>query len=157
MWGICAPLYLSIVWAIHNAVETGATLPLAVFCMSVFGIISGFGGTAATRPALTGDMFGTKNVGILTARQLSVVMPAAFIGPKIVTYLRHDSLTTAMKELVTHIEDKDFVAAFGAGKDQLGAYFTMVSTSPSLLYGVLVVFYLFIYLYILFLLLGVTI
>ncbi len=73
-----------------------------------------FGGSAATRPALAGDVFGTKNVGILTARQvgrctargadiasaqLSVAMPAAYLGPKLVTYFREQHLANAAMDI----------------------------------------------------------
>ena len=80
MWGIGPPLYLALVWSIHEAADNPGMLPLGVFCGSVFLVLASFGGAAATRPALTGDLFGTKNVGVLTARQLSVVMPAAYVG-----------------------------------------------------------------------------
>jgi len=79
MWGIGPPLYLGLVWSIHQAAESPSLLPLGVFCGSVCLVLSSFGGAAATRPALTGDLFGTKNVGVLTARQLSVVLPAAYV------------------------------------------------------------------------------
>lgn len=119
MWGIGAPLYGAIVWSIHRAAEHPGVLPLGVFCGSVFLILASFGGAAATRPAMTGDVFGTKHVGVMTARQLSVVMPAAFLGPKIATTLRASSMNEAMADLTAKIDESAFVQAFGAGREQL--------------------------------------
>ena len=119
MWGICPAMYLGVVWAVHECAVNPSALPLAVFYGSVLGIISSFGGAAAGRPALIGDLYGLKNVGNLAARQLSVVMPAAFLGPYIVATMRESASIDAIKELCLNIDDSAFTNAFAAGKDQL--------------------------------------
>lgn len=55
-------------------------------------IVSSFGGMAATRPALCADIWGLKNgPGVLSARQLSVVLPASAAGPAIVSHFRGEA------------------------------------------------------------------
>jgi hypothetical protein len=119
MWGICPPMYLGVVWSVHQCAESPSTLPLAVFTGSVMGIMASFGGTAAARPALCGDLFGLKHVGMLSARQLSVVMPAALAGPRIVATMRESASGDAIRDLASKVDDEAFANAFAAGKDQL--------------------------------------
>ena len=119
MWGICPAMYLGVVWSVHECAVNPSAVPLAVFYGSVLGIISSFGGAAAGRPALIGDLYGLKNVGNLAARQLSVVMPAAFLGPYIVATMRESAAATAIKDLCQQIDEQTFVNAFATDKDQL--------------------------------------
>ena len=119
MWGICPAMYLGVVWSVHQCAVNPSALPLAVFYGSVLGIISSFGGAAAGRPALIGDLYGLKNVGNLAARQLSVVMPAAFLGPYIVASMRESASADAIRDLTAKIDDQTFANAFASGKDQL--------------------------------------
>jgi hypothetical protein len=100
---------------------TPSVLPLAVFSAGVCGIIACFGGAAATWPAMTADLWGTKHVGVLQARQLSVVLPAAFIGPRLVTSLRENGIQRALRDLADQVPDAAFERAFGAGKAHLDA------------------------------------
>ncbi len=65
MWGVGAPLYCGILWAIHANAASPGVFPLAVFSGGVCLIIASFGGAAATWPAMTADLFGTKHVGII--------------------------------------------------------------------------------------------
>lgn len=92
-----------------------------MFCSSVFLILASFGGTAATRPAIVGDLFGLRNVAPLSAMQLSVVLPAAYLGPKIVTTFRERSIKSAIEDLAMKVDDETFKHAFGASKDHLPA------------------------------------
>ena len=119
MWGICPPMYLAVVWSVHECADNPTVLPLAVFTGSVMGIMASFGGTAAARPALCGDLFGLKHVGMLSARQLSVVLPAAMAGPRIVATMRESASYEAMQDLASKIDDEAFFKAFASGKDQL--------------------------------------
>jgi len=120
MWGLAPLFYLLIIGSIHITVNSNSpVLCLVLFTVSVYGILTSFGGAAATRPPLCGDLFGSKYVGIMTARQLSVVMPAAFIGPKVVGYFREKSIREAILDLTSKTDDSAFIKAFGAGKDQI--------------------------------------
>jgi len=138
-------LYLGIVWAIHNSANgTGSLVPLGVFSGCVLTILSIFGGTSATRPAFAADLFGNKNVGQsfssintvlppfshlflclisgageITARSLSVVLPAAFLGPKIASTFRQEAMSDSIRELSAKVPDEMFFKAFSVGKDQL--------------------------------------
>eukprot|EP00462_Mataza_sp_D1_P017256 CAMPEP_0175156026 /NCGR_PEP_ID=MMETSP0087-20121206/21349_1 /TAXON_ID=136419 /ORGANISM="Unknown Unknown, Strain D1" /LENGTH=240 /DNA_ID=CAMNT_0016443341 /DNA_START=63 /DNA_END=785 /DNA_ORIENTATION=+ len=120
LFGATPPLYLACVWSIHQ-VAAGAdpSLPLTIFCISIFGIFSTFGGTTATRPAFVADTFGTANVGVLTARQLSVVMPASFAGPKLASMLREKGVNQGIRDLTALVDDSVFASTFGASKDEL--------------------------------------
>jgi MFS family permease len=120
MWALGPPSYLLAVWSVHQAAKSpDSILPLIVFCGSVFGIVSVFGGTAATRPALVADMFGSKNVTALTARQLTVVMPAAYVGPKLTAYFREQSIHSACVDLSSKVDAAHFERAFGAPHEKL--------------------------------------
>jgi len=119
MWGASPLMYLGIVWSIHRCVEQPSVLPLAVFSGCTLGILSVFGGSTANRPAMIGDLFGLKSLGVITARQLSVVLPSAFLGPRIVAYYRDQSTVEAISDLSTKIDDETFHHAFGATKDAL--------------------------------------
>jgi len=120
MWALGPPSYMLAVWAVHQAAQSpDSIVPLVVYCGSVFGIVSVFGGTAATRPALVADMFGSKNVTALTARQLTVVMPAAYVGPKLTAYFREQSIHDACVDLSGKVDPARFQHAFGASHDKL--------------------------------------
>lgn len=119
MWGMGAPLYGAVLWSIHNNAAAPSVLSLSVFCGAVCGIIANFGGAAATWPAVSADLWGSRLVGVLQARQLAVVLPAAFIGPRLVTMLRERGIAAALKDLTSQVPDDIFYKAFGASKDSL--------------------------------------
>jgi len=119
MFGLSAPAYLAITYSVHQGVGSDSVLPLVIFTGSVFTIVSSFGGAAATRPAIVGDVFGLNNVAPLSARQLSVVLPASFAGPKIVTYFREESVRSSIVDLSEKVEPAVFEDAFGMGKEHL--------------------------------------
>lgn len=119
MWAIGPPLFLIIPWSIHQCVESSSPIYFWIFTGSVMGLLSSFGGMTATRPPMMDDLFGQKNTGILTARGLSSVLPAAFLGPKIATFLRERAVTNSILDLSTQVSESNFVDAFGVGKNQL--------------------------------------
>ena len=128
MWGMVPFCYLGSVWAIHQCADAGdSVMPVAVFTIAVAGVLSVFGGTAATRPAIVGDIFGTKNVGVITATQMTVVAPAAFMGPKLTTYLRERSTTEAIYDLAQGVDSDLFIQTFGMGKDGMSLYIYILS------------------------------
>eukprot|EP00924_Labyrinthula_sp_SR-Ha-C_P013126 maker-scaffold_12-snap-gene-10.58-mRNA-1 protein AED:0.21 eAED:0.21 QI:0/0.66/0.25/1/1/1/4/101/653 len=121
MFGITIPSYASIIWAAHNPSQVRFTgnLSLFVFGTSVFMVLGSFGGTAATRPAIVGDLFGLKNVAALSAIQLSAVLPAAYLGPKVVTKFREHYEKTSLLELSERIPQDTFLQAFGGDKSMM--------------------------------------
>jgi len=119
LWGISPALYLSIVWSIHKCVEEPSILPLAVFTGSSLGVLAVFGGSTANRPAIIGDLYGLKSMGTITARQLSVVLPSAYLGPKIVASFREDAIHDSIVELSSKVSDIAFQNAFGTTKASL--------------------------------------
>ena len=50
----------------------------------------------------------------MSAYQLSVVMPASFIGPQVVAYFRNWSVDEAITDLSQQVPPADFINAFGA-------------------------------------------
>merc|ERR1719433_2668621 len=85
----------------------------------MMGVISSFGGTAATRPAYVGDIFGMRGVSTITARQLSVVLPAAYIGPQLTATLRQNKMENSMRELSHNIPEDIFLKTFDTTRDQV--------------------------------------
>ena len=99
MWGICPAMYLGVVWAVHECAVNPSALPLQYFT-DLVQVLSLVLVVQLLRPALIGDLYGLKNVGNLAARQLSVVMPAAFLGPYIVATMRESASIDAIKDYV---------------------------------------------------------
>lgn len=119
MWGI-APLYfLGLYGSVHSSLSDPSMTSLGIFCASVLGIISTFGGSASTRPPQIADLFGLKNMGNLTAKQLASVLPAALGGPYILTTLYKNSTKDAINDLCTKIDPTKFQERFNAPMDDL--------------------------------------
>ncbi len=117
MFTVPMVLYPTAFWCVH---QEPSTLTLYLFSGSVIGVLSSFGGMAATRPAFCADIWGLKNgPGVLSARQLSVVLPASFAGPKIVSHFRSEASDGAMVDLASKVSDVDFERAFLAPKEKL--------------------------------------
>ena len=55
----------------------------------------------------------------LAARQLSVVLPAAYLGPKVVTSFRESSVKNSIEDLTSKVDNDKFYSAFGATKEHL--------------------------------------
>ena len=92
------------------------------FTGCIIAVLSSFGGMAASRPAFCADIWGLKNgPGILSARQLSVVLPASFAGPMIVSHFRTSATQDAIYDLSGKVSDADFESAFMAPKDSLAS------------------------------------
>ncbi|GBG33808.1 Monocarboxylate transporter 14 [Hondaea fermentalgiana] len=119
MWALSPLCYAGVYWGVHECVREPSVLPLAVFTGSFLTLLTSFGGTTASRPALMSDAYGERSMAVLTARQLSVVLPAAFLGPQIVAHCREASTHSAIEELSTHVDDGAFHHAFGADKNVL--------------------------------------
>ena len=84
---------------------------------------------------MVGDLFGLKNLGTsqlllttirnfsclapLHARQLSAVLPAAYLGPKVVTSFRESYARSSIEDLATKVDNDTFFTAFGATKDHI--------------------------------------
>jgi MFS family permease len=110
-------LYPTAYWCVH---QDPSQFTLFLFTGSVLGVVSSFGGMAATRPALCADVWGLKNgPGVLSARQLSVVLPAALAGPAIVSHFRGEASHEAIVDLVGKCQDQEFETTFMASKDHL--------------------------------------
>jgi hypothetical protein len=121
MWAAAPFAYLGIVQSVHSCAAAPSPLALAGFTTSVLAVLFVFGGTTAGRPALVADLYGLNSMGQLTARQLSVVLPAAYLGPQLVSHLRQSSTEAAIAELASKVDDAAFAEVFGAGKETLEA------------------------------------
>merc|ERR1719362_2709407 len=124
VWGVLAPLYGGVIWGVHNASSAAASestmmASLGVFSVCSLGILTCFGGAAAARPAVVGDLFGIRSAGLLYAHQMSVVLPAAVVGPKMAAYFRESSIETGIRDLTSQVSDASFLEAFQATKGEL--------------------------------------
>ncbi|MBM4764676.1 OFA family MFS transporter [Bacillus sp. B15-48] len=59
----------------------------AVFVIAIIGIASTYGGFFGAYPALTGDMFGMKNMGVNWGVMFTAFAPAAIFGPMLAAYV----------------------------------------------------------------------
>jgi len=120
LWGSCVPLYLIIPLSIHWLADMGSSIaPLVIFYTSSLLIISCMGATAATFPAYIADLFGSKYVAAIHGQVLSVLIPAGFLGPFVVSSLRERALTTAIQDLASKISPEVFEVAFGKSHSHL--------------------------------------
>ena len=94
------PLYLSVPKLVDMAVNTGASAPLYVFCVSTAVAVSIFGGIYAVLPAYEADLFGAKNVGPIHGRMLLFSSTAALAGPYLLLKLRSMSEKAALDSLM---------------------------------------------------------
>jgi hypothetical protein len=75
------------------------------------------------------DLWGAKNVGIITARQMTTVMPASFAGPFIATRFRESSLLDAARDLSSQVQhhhhhrDSIFHFSFAQLRSALKSFF----------------------------------
>lgn len=142
LWGTAPLFWIGILWGTGNAALAtspsagilGGNVPLAAFCLSSFGLCASYGGSTALRPAIIGDLFGLKNMTAIVARQLSVVLPAAFAGPYIFASCKEASARRAAHELADKIDPNKFESVFGASRDQIDLLFQTKSvTIPRLM------------------------
>jgi hypothetical protein len=121
MWAAVPFAYLGIVHSVQSCAAAPSPLAPAGFTTSVLAVLFVLGGTTAGRPALVADLYGLNSMGQLTARQLSVVLPAAYLRPQVVGHLRQSSTEAAVAELASKVEvdDAAFAEAFGAAKGAL--------------------------------------
>ncbi|GAB5358866.1 hypothetical protein AAMO2058_000495800 [Amorphochlora amoebiformis] len=119
LWGGAIPLYLSIPLSTHWLVDSPSVMPLGLFYTSCMLVISGFGATAATFPAYISDLFGPKNVAAIHGQVLSVLIPAGYVGPLIVSILRERAMSNSIHDLASKLSPQAFEAAFGASRDSL--------------------------------------
>jgi len=120
MWAMAPLCYSGIIVSVHQCVQNPSAFSLCVFSASFLTTLAVFGGTTAMRPPLVADAFGEKSMAVLTARQLSVVLPAAFLGPQIVANFREHSAEKSIWKLAEGIDDSAFHHAFGADKSSIG-------------------------------------
>jgi len=112
--------FLCIPWSIEYSVANpGLVLPLWIFVASNVAILSSFGGTAGSRPAILADTYGSMDLEQLLARQLSVVLISAWMGPAIMNYFRNREINTSIMSLSSEVDPFAFEAAFGATKELL--------------------------------------
>jgi hypothetical protein len=119
MFMVPAPAIALAYYCVH---QPPSPIMLYGFTGSVIAVISSFGGMAAARPAFCADLWGLKNgPGVLSARQLSVVLPASFAGPMIVSHFRQTATQDAVADLSSQVPDADFEAAFMAPKEDIAS------------------------------------
>eukprot|EP00466_Bigelowiella_natans_P002334 jgi/Bigna1/91332/estExt_fgenesh1_pg.C_970004 len=118
LWGSCVPLYLFIPMSIHWLVDTVFILKFGINTTCVK-FPNCMGATAATFPAYIADLFGPKYVAAIHGQVLSVLIPAGFLGPFVVSTLREKALTAAVQDLASKIPSEVFEEAFGKPQSEL--------------------------------------
>lgn len=112
-------LYVSIPYIASQVSSNPAVIWLVLFCFATMIIFTMYGGGFATIPAYLADIFGTLHVGGIHGRLLTAWSTAGVLGPFAITYLREQSLNTAIHNLSAKIDPSVFAQTFGAGKEQL--------------------------------------
>ena len=124
-------LYLSIPWTASQVSASPSVVWLVIFYAVTMIIFTMYGGGFATIPAYLADIFGTKFVGAIHGRLLTAWSLAGVLGPMAIASLRQASVNSSIAELASKIDESSFTAAFGAGKDQLGALVEAKTVSVS--------------------------
>ena len=114
-------LYAAIPFVAAAGSRTPAVGWLALFYAVTMVIFTLYGGGFATIPAYLADLFGARYVGGIHGRLLTAWSTAGVLGPLAITQLREASRRQAIGDLAARTDPAAFVAAFGAGPDQLDA------------------------------------
>ena len=92
---------------------------LVMFYAATMIIFTMYGGGFATIPAYLADIFGTLHVGGIHGRLLTAWSTAGVLGPFAITYLRNNSLESAIKDLAAKVDPNIFFEKFGTGIENL--------------------------------------
>ena len=114
-------LYLSVPFTAQQVSASPSMIWLVYFYAATMIIFTMYGGGFATIPAYLADIFGTRYVGGIHGRLLTVWSTAGLLGPLAITSLRQNSVTRAINDLVTTIDPQRFEEHFGAPLSQLDA------------------------------------
>ena len=112
-------LYVSIPFIATQASINPATTWLVMFYAVTMLIFTMYGGGFATIPAYLADVFGTMHVGGIHGRLLTAWSTAGVLGPFLITYLRQNSIESAINSLVQKVEPAAFQEKFGASISHL--------------------------------------
>lgn len=122
LWGGSTLAFAAIPFSI--AIADGTVAPLSLFVLSTSMIVAFFGGSAAILPAYAADVFGTRYVAGIHGQILSVLIPAGYVGPMTVAFLRQRQLDAEVRALAAQVEPEklnQLASAAGAGPDVAGA------------------------------------
>ncbi|MDO7597794.1 MAG: OFA family MFS transporter [Pseudomonadota bacterium] len=112
-------LYVSIPYIATQASINPAVTWLVMFYAVTMIIFTMYGGGFATIPAYLADIFGTMHVGGIHGRLLTAWSTAGILGPFVITYLRQNSVESAINALVARIDPAAFQEKFGASVSHL--------------------------------------
>jgi len=112
-------LYISIPYIATQASINPAVTWLVMFYGVTMLIFTMYGGGFATIPAYLADIFGTMHVGGIHGRLLTAWSTAGILGPFVITYLRQNSVESAINSLVQKIDPAAFQEKFGASTSHL--------------------------------------
>ena len=96
-------------------------LPLYAFYGGTLASISFYGGNFSCLPPYLAKTFGPQHMGAIHGRVLSAWAVSAFTGPKVLSYLRERSNSSAVDELVTSPFSTFGYLATLLGRARLGA------------------------------------
>jgi len=113
------PICLAIPQMTASLANDPSTASLWAFVGGTSVLISCYGGLLGVLPAYVSDTFGAKNQTSIFGRAMTGWATAALIGPKVMTYLREQEYTAAIKQLAAKTDPAKFSESFGATLDQL--------------------------------------
>ena len=112
-------LYVSIPFSASAVSADPVITWLVMFYAATMIIFTMYGGGFATIPAYLADIFGTLHVGGIHGRLLTAWSTAGVLGPFAITYLRNNSLESAIKDLAAKVDPNIFFEKFGTGIENL--------------------------------------
>ena len=112
-------LYVSIPFSASAVSADPVITWLVMFYAATMIIFTMYGGGFATIPAYLADIFGTLHVGGIHGRLLTAWSTAGVLGPFAITYLRNNSLESAINDLASKVDPNIFFEKFGTGIENL--------------------------------------
>lgn len=114
-------LYLAIPWTAREAGSSSDIAPLVLFYVATMLIFTMYGGGFATIPAYLADLFGSKFVGGIHGRLLTAWSLAGLLGPFALTYLREQSVASAIRQIAATVDPTKFAEKFHVPVENLEA------------------------------------
>jgi hypothetical protein len=85
---------------------------LAAFCGGSITYVSFYGGVFSVLPAYIADIWGQKHAGAIHGKLLTAWAASAICGPTALAYFRSSAVDSAVEDLLSKVDGKDFQRAF---------------------------------------------
>lgn len=100
---LSAPLYYYLPHWVDSISHNPDPTYLTMFYASTLGIFSFYGAAYSTAPAFAADLFGTKTIGAIVGRLLTVSTVGAIVGPNALAFLRRREEVSAISDLAAKV------------------------------------------------------